>query len=614
MTKINTILQCFVDLNLELDENSGLELTDLPKISFEQPSYNVEEGQIVDVVVSLESPSVNGLEEVEVGISVNNTSVDDFSTLGETYPNVMTFSAGQQSNTISFLIEEDLFENEVESFDVLLGFFTNTNPGQYITTTINIIDQTDLKEVFISEQGGAIIPGFNIGPVITQPILRFSALEGTSKDVIISLDSPSTLGVESVDVQFENLTVDGLDYSAVGSTNLSWAVGEQTKTLTIQANDDEEIEDKEFLRINLVNPVNSNVSTFSSARFVIFDSSPDFRFSTINFQGIYIQKGDSLPNVEARYIRRNSTSSSVDTTWRMFIRFGDFIEQNYQTFNPPSTSLNAPVCGDNCIDGYDPNQFAQFQQDNKIFFGKNPETEEYGDLRLRIKNIGSHPAKISGVTIAVNGEITVDIDEFDYKIKLPANDALLSGGTFYQGSPLSEDTLTECVYDFTFEVDYEELGFSLRNFDNSVSTIKEFNLGPHRFVETYNSLDSELSQNYHNLVCQYSNIWPYWEENPTFPQMNPYCLPAGSLLDEDPQYPTSSGDLQNIFIDGILFLHQTVANENNPNTNKTQHVNFEFLSNGQKAQDNGCGPVDIQFDSSVFSPVLQTSSVPFRLI
>ena len=615
MAKIHTILQCFVDLNLETDENTSYSLN-LPKISFGQSVYSIIEGQIIDVDISLEAPSESGLEEVELGLVINNTSVSDFITLGQTFPQTLIFSAGEQTKTLSFLANTDLFEEGIESFDLILGFFTNTVPGQYITTKVNIIDETNLRQVSIDEQGGFIIPGIIdvSGSFSTPPSLKFSALEGASRNIIITLDSPSTLGVESVDVEFTNISANSLDYSVVGSTTLSWAVGEQNKTITIQANDEGEIEDDETLNIKLVNPINLDIVSFSAANFTIIDTAPSARFITANFQGFYIQKGKSTPNVEARYITRNSTTDIQDETWRMFIKFGDFISQNYETFNPPNVSIGAPVCGDNCISGYNSSLPPPFQQDTKVFFGKNPTTLEYGDLRLKIKNIGTHAAVVNGTTLSVSDSITMDIDAFDYKIKLPANSAFLSAGTFYNGMPLLEDTLTQCVYDFTFEVDYEEFNFQLRNSDNTVSSTKEFYLGSFVFNDTFLSIDADNSSNYHNLVTQYSNVWPYWESNFVFPATAPYCLTMGTLFDPDPDYPTDTGDLQDIFVDGIMFLHQDSANQGSPSLTKTQYLGFNFLQNGQKAQNSGCTSVNIQNTSTLFGPVLLTVSIPFDVI
>lgn len=607
-TRIHTILNCFVDLNLETDENSQYFLQ-LPKVSFERGSYIVSEGDILDVNVSLEYPSEAGLEEVEVGLVLNNANPEDITVLSSSYPQTLIFSAGEQTKTLSFQINQDFIENELESFDLILGFFTNTIPGQYITTTVNIVDETNLKEVSINQSGAALIQSQ------TATTLEFSVFEGSSKNVTISLDSPSVFGNESVGVQFTNLSTSSSDHNATGVVSLSWAPGEQNKTIVIGTSSDELVEGDEFLEIKLINPINANIVDYSTAKLKIIDAAPTARYATANFQGFYIQKGKAGPNVEARYIRRNSTTEYFDNSWRMFIKFGEYIEQNSLTFNPPNTNQSAPVCGDGCISGYNPSYLPNMQQNNKIFFGKNPVTEQYGSFRLRIKNIGTHPCNISGTTIAVNNSITVVVDKFDYSIKLPANDGLVLAGAFYQGSPVPQDTLTECNYDFTFEIDYDGLNFMLRNSDNIVSLNKEFNLGAHRFNTTYSSSDAEIPGNHYNLVTGYSNVWPYWEGNPSFFQSpGPFCLSQGTILNTSPEYPVNMTDLQDVLVDGIMFLHQDYANQYSTNTTKTQYTSFSFLPNGQKVSNSGCTSVEIEFGGWIYSPQLLTTSIPFVVV
>jgi hypothetical protein len=339
------------------------------------------------------------------------------------------------------------------------------------------------------------------------------------------------------------------------------------------------------------------------------------RYVTANFQGFYIQKGSGLPNVEARYIRRNTIESVEDNTWRMFIRFGDYIEQNWRTFNPPNTDRISPECKEGCITGYVIGGKDNFQNNSKIFFGKNPDTKEYGDLRLRIKNIGSYPCQIKGKTIAVGDSITLNVNALEYKLKLPTNDVLVSAGEFYNGNPLTVNTLTECNYEFTFEVDYDGLNFQLRNSDNTISTNKEFSLGAHRFSNSYNSANADLKVNYYNLTTELSNVWPYWESNFVWPETSPYCMAAGTLSIPDPKYPTDSRSLQNIMVDGIMFLHQSLYNQNNLDaTTKTQYNRFSFLPSGQTASSSGCTSVDIQYPYGDFAPQLQTSSIPFLVL
>lgn len=619
MTKINTILQCFVDLNLEIDENS-LYSTNLPEISFSQQQYNVDEGEIVNIDISLSHPSVDGIEEVEVDIVLNNIDLSDFSTFGEIYPKILTFSAGQQTQTISFLANEDLLEDGLESFDVILGFFTNTKPGQIITTTVNIIDKTDLKEVYINEQGGILTQ-------TTPQILEFPILEGATKNIKISLDSPSVLGVESVDVQISNITTNNNDYNSILNTNLTWSQGEQDKILTIQTNQDDEIEDDEFLEIKLINPINVNIESPSIANIKIIDNSPESLYANINIQNSYIQFGGvNAPTVELRNIKDRKFNSPIED--RMFIKYGIPIAIDENLFK---AGVPTYTNGDNIITNPVAPLFSNYQRVAVAYFGEKPAInfggssdswsintniqKEYGDLRLRIKNTGTHQCIINNQSISVGDSITTIIDKNDFQILLPTNNGLLTAGSFYKNSTLSQDTLTTCSYEFVFEVDFEEFDFKLRNLDNSVSSNKEINIGQHEFLDVYSELDAVLPQNHHNLVTRINKAWPYWESQQwSFPQTGPYCLPAGTTNFNNPQFPNNNVDLQNVIVDGVVFLHQDSSTFNSTNPDKTMYESIYFLPSGQTASSSGCTSVDIEYNSSLNSVRPWTSSIPFCVI
>lgn len=630
MAKINTILQCFVDLNLELDENAFYS-SDLPEVSFAQRQYNVDEGQIVEIDINLEEPSISGLEEVEIGLVVNNTSVSDFDTLGETYPQVLTFSAGQQTNTIRFLANTDLVEELAESFDVILGFFTNCKPGTFITTTVNIVDLTNLKEVFINDQGGVFVPGQDGEP----DRVDLDVFEGAGRNIKISLDSPSVLGIESVDIQLTNVSTSSNDYAgAIMSTNFSWAPGEQDKILTVQTNQDQEIEQDEILQIQLINPVNVNIDSPSVANVKIIDGSPEPLYTQINLQDSYIQLGGiNAPTIEGRWVEINVDEGIYEPIQneRRFLKFGQPLQESYTKFNQPNGSAQGYGfdAASNIVVGYDENLFGNLQHTNVIFFGEKPQvnfgpgsswsinpngTKEYGDLRLRITNQGSHPSIISGQTVSVGGSITLDVDRSDFRVLLPTNAGLLVGGSNFNGNILSQDTLTQCSYEFVFEVDFEELGFQLRNLDNSVSSNKEINLGTHVFTNVYTEANAVLPQNENNLVTQINSSWPYWETNYSFPETGPYCLPSETLGNQYIIYPTDNTDLQNCIYDGMLFLHQDSTTFNNTSPYKSDYQNIYFLPSGQTASLSGCTGRDIDYRDTLLNNAPYTSSIPFFVL
>jgi hypothetical protein len=521
-------------------------------------------------------------------------------------------------------------EEGLETFDVILGFFINCNPGNIITTTINILDETNLKEVSINEQGGVFVPSNGSSPARVD----FSVIEGGSRNVIVSLDSPTTLGIESVGLQISNITTNSSDYAgAIINTNLSWSIGEQDKIVTVQTNVDNEIENSESLEITLVNPLNVNIESPSVARVTILDDSPEPLYANINIQGSYIQLGGvNAPTIEARWVDINVREGQFEPSQnqRRFLKFGQPIQQSYTKFNQPNGSAQGYGydAGGNIIVGYDENLFGNLQRTNVIFFGEKPginfgpgdtwqittAPKEYGDLRLRIQNAGGYPAIISGQTISPGDSITVVVDRLDYSILLPTNDGFLAANSLYNGVNLPQDTLTQCLYDFTFEVDFEELDFQLRNRDNSVSSNKEINIGTHSFTDVYSQNDAFLPQNQHNLVTQIANAWPYWEINFSFPETGPYCIPSATLGNQIVNYPDTNSELQTIMADGMVFLHQDSTTFNNTSPSKTSYESFYFLPSGQTAALSGCTGRDIEYRDTLLSSPPYTSSIPFFVL
>lgn len=577
---IHTILQCFVDINLETDENATYFLN-LLDVSFDKSVYSVDEGQIVEATVSLSSPSVNGYEEVEVGVVANYTSLSDFDTLGETYPRTLTFSAGQQSHTLKFLANSDFLEEGDESFDLILGFFTNVTPGQIITSKVQIADLTDLKEVFISEQNASLNPITNA--------LTFTALEGFSREITISLSSASDFGIEEVDILFTNNTANSLDYSVIGSTHLTWSIGEQHKTININAIDDGIIEDIETFNFELANPVFVNIINPNTAVFDILDNSPETRYIQINFQGLYTQIGGfNFHNIaNLRHIVNNEEIDNGSGEETMLLKFGEnFVSKMANSYNGPALAN-----GSNCIQTIANGPFQNGEITNTVFFGKNSSTGVYGDVRLKIISRGQFPVIINGTQLNKNDSITLDVNAFDYKLTLPANDVLLNAGAFIGTNLILEDTISEALYEFVLETDYAEREFVLKNLSNAISSNKEINLGVHRFEETYTISDATVITNQHNLVTTYNQVLANWYNYPNY-NSSKTCLPLAYY--NNGNFPANPPDAISVVnghgharINGFAILsdnskyHINGAGDGPSPYEESRYIGIEFLPSGQ---------------------------------
>ena len=142
-TRIHTLLNCFADINLETNENSGMLF--LPKVSFQFSQYDVNEGTVFNIRVDLNSASINGNEQVVVQMILPSSNAPilgiDF-LASQTYPITLTWAAGEQYKILSFNIISDLILEGTESFFLKLINPVNIDIGAVESTIINIIDMT----------------------------------------------------------------------------------------------------------------------------------------------------------------------------------------------------------------------------------------------------------------------------------------------------------------------------------------------------------------------------------------------------------------------------------------------------------------------------------------
>lgn len=614
MTKINTILQGFVDINLELDEKKATRLGEAAEDKF-----------IQDNLVTSKSATANNLHlpisldklAQEVGISKSS----------------MQFVSLQGSRVYGVNIQDSdwditIVSNEISGYRFIEFYIDGFNydinaysPEEFKAR----LERHEMKELeilsypkeFVLIESVKFNTEINRTQLINMVIKESDELWYRAKSKLDSkTDVYQALKTIWHSIRFLIFAEQILRYGSI----------EKIKAANVLRDPIVNSKQKSFdyfnnlfgeLREKMKNELNSRIDGVEPriSESTDVDEEIKIQYAIANFQGFYIQKGDATPNVELRYINNNSDVYYEDETWRMFIKFGDYINQNWRTFNPPNKSQDAPTFGNNCISGYDASvRSDNFQQNSKIFFGKNPSTDEYGDLRIRIKNLGTYTSKINGYNLAVGESLTIDINKFNWNIKLPANSTLVRAGNYVDGVLYDSNSLTECVYEFVFEVDYEELGFKLRDENNYPSKNKEINIGSHRFNKTYSDKEADDPANYYNLTTEYANVWPFWENNFKWPETGPYCIKPGTPAIPDPIYPTDLEDLQNVMIDGIAFLHQTDINANIRGESKTQYIGFKFNSNGEKASDKGCSSVKIQYTEVAYAPQLQTSSIPFRVI
>ncbi|MDZ8078188.1 MAG: DUF4347 domain-containing protein [Nostoc sp. DcaGUA01] len=218
------------------------------KVNFGAATYNTTEGSTSTDVIITVTLDVTPDTEVTVPILINNSST---ASSGNDYifsPLSLTFSAGATgsslSQTIVFPIQPDDLPENTEILVLNFGTITGAVAGAIAEATINIA------------ANDAIQYGISTTPTLT---------EGNSgtQSVTFTVTRSGGIGVAStVDYAFSGTAVLNSDYNNIQVTNggtassgtLSFAVGETTKTITVDVLGEYTVEVDENIIVTLSNP------------------------------------------------------------------------------------------------------------------------------------------------------------------------------------------------------------------------------------------------------------------------------------------------------------------------------------------------------------------------
>lgn len=495
-TTVNTILQCFVDQNLETNENVFYTFQ-RRNVSFDYSSININEGATASIRIGLDAPSTLGIEEVDLyflnqnigGVDTNNDLSLSF---GFLEPLRLAWSAGEQYKFISITANNDFLIENTENFNLKLDHFVNLSPGNFTNLNVGIINTTVFRKVGIESTNGSMIIPTN-GPIG----LNYSLVEGESKDIIISLDSPSIFGIEEVDVVFFSTSsitgVSANDYALnlPQPIRLTWSVGEQTKIISLSAIADTDYFEPKYeeLGIQLSNPAfvdivtapislpSSGIAKFPGATATIENVTVDFEYTRV-------------------YLGPFATQPGRIATW-------------------PSYNLLQPVEADPYGPPFVffPNSYT-YSNHNRFFWynpGK-PNTDLFNfnssKLRVDIKNAGNYPILYNNTVLNVGQSISVNPNTLYFYLDLPANfsqNLTSSGTTIIVGG----------AYEISVYMSYTGNGpnstyyygeFKLKDFaTNTTSSNKTFNLG-YQFFNTYSQSTFSSSTNSYYLITKMSNV------------------------------------------------------------------------------------------------------------
>lgn len=543
-SSVNTILQCFVDQNLELNENISFGYNKLDA-SFQFSSLNVNEGSIVPIRVSLNSPSTLGIEELDVYFLNNTTSgVNVPGDVNLSFPIEqplrLAWTAGEQHKFITLSAFTDFLLEGTESFKLKLDHFVNCEKGSRSQLNVNIQDTTNLRSVGIESTNGSMLVTSSPGPIN----LVYNIPEGSARDIVISLDSPSIFGIEEVDVVFSSPSptlggASSTDYSLSipQPIRLTWSIGEQTKIIKLSAFTDIDFfeADNEAINIQLLNPASvvietppltlpTGIAKFSFASAYIENNAPQYEYSRIYLGPFATQPGRIASYPSYNLLQPYTSYSTV---------FGGYTSsENHRFF------LYDPVGGAT----YSP----AFSIQNLNNFDKTK-------LRIDIKNSGNYPIKYQNIILNTGQTMSLTADTLNYFLDLPAN--------FSQILDSSGNTITVgASYDFSMYMSYTGNNptlyyygeFRLKDLSNNLSTNKTLDLG-YQLFDTYPQSTFSTTTNSYYLITKFSNIG------------------TGRSGISCPTFGFTLGTQENVALDGMYFVDTY---------SQTDYIGIEFRQGG----------------------------------
>ena len=243
----------------------------LVEVSFEEPTYDVDEGGTVDVTLTL---SVDPERSVTIPVTAteqDGASADDYSGV----PTNVTFASGETEKTVTFTATQDTDYDVGES--VKLGFGTlpdRVSAGTTSEATVSITDD-DVLEVKVSF-GAA----------------TYSAAEGGTVDVTITLDvDPERTVIIPIEVTDQD-GASSADYSDV-PLEITINSGETEKSFAFAATQDDIDDDGESVKLNFGSTLPAGVSEGSTVQTIISITDDDTVGVTISETSLDIEEGDS---------------------------------------------------------------------------------------------------------------------------------------------------------------------------------------------------------------------------------------------------------------------------------------------------------------------------------
>ncbi|MCR9253694.1 MAG: cadherin domain-containing protein, partial [bacterium] len=299
------------DLNVENDESFFVDLTNAVNASISDNQgigtiSNDESGPQITIgdatVTEGNTGSVSAIFTVSLDASSSSTITVDYTTSDNTassangdYDQVstttLTFNPGETSHSIEVFVNGDLLDEEDESFFIDLSTATNAtiadNQAEGTITDDDDAPSISINDVSVTEgNSGTSTATFTIS-------LDFESGKSVSVDYATSDNTATTADA---------------DYDQIGTTTLTFAAGETSKTIDVTINGDETEESDESFLVDLTNAVNASIADNQGEATIEDDDAPALPELTIS--DVSVTEGSEVVTINVNL----STVSTDDIT------------------------------------------------------------------------------------------------------------------------------------------------------------------------------------------------------------------------------------------------------------------------------------------------------------
>lgn len=574
-TYSDALINCFVNLNLETNENAGLP-GPLNTVSFQNSTYSVTEGNNLQVRLDLGKPSEFGSEEATVNLTTINATLGVDFTADRSYPYTFAWAQGEQYKFMNFSVNTDFLIENNESFKLEISNPINLNNGNITSSVITLKDATNLRTASLS----VVPPATSVSVGANQTV---TIKEGDIFQISVNLDGPA-FGVESVKLSLvssastptgiigplSNPALPGVEFNVSNTqVTFNFAPGETQKTYTFQAFTDLIVSDTTGAIFELSNPQNCLINSNKKVMTVmITDSTGGYKYVHLNLGDIYSEFGNSISNTLMRQVNPQPGLGGAYQNLYInqynynLIKYGSTI--NFKDYNG-SYSLNKT---------YD-----------SITFNTNL-------VKVNITNNGVVQSMINGQPVNVGQTISINVPSNNYIITASTNANKNNITTLFDYANYA----ISIVNNYSGTSAFSGMDFKLRNTANTQAVANTLNLGT--FSLSGMTTNPTNSANQYRLKSKYKNI------NTGRPSP-PSCPPISSFSYNISYSDFYAIDKRNVSVLGIIFLDYNSAAFYNTN-NLSTYDSFEFVSglttttgyytcNGSNSVYNGLNYISLPF-------------------